>query len=213
MTLELFARPEREELAAGACVLRGLACADDAELRRALDAVAAAAPFRHMVTPGGFRMSVAMTNCGALRLGVERQRVSLCRNRSHHGRAVAGDAGGDARARARSRGRRGFPGLHAGRLPRQSLRARRAADAAPRQGRARLRANRSSPYRSACRPRSCSAGRSAKTAWRASRSSTATSSSWVDRAACDYHGVAPLKPAQHPFAGQARINLTLRRAS
>src|SRR5262249_36146035 len=28
--------------------------------------VAAQAPFRHMVTPGGFRMSVAMTNCGAL---------------------------------------------------------------------------------------------------------------------------------------------------
>jgi alkylated DNA repair protein (DNA oxidative demethylase) len=25
-----------------------------------------AAPFRHMVTPGGFRMSVAMTNCGEL---------------------------------------------------------------------------------------------------------------------------------------------------
>jgi len=28
-----------------------------------------------------------------------------------------------------------------------------------------------------------------------------------------YHGVAALKPAQHSFAGQARINLTLRRAS
>ncbi|MBL8238886.1 MAG: DNA oxidative demethylase AlkB [Bryobacterales bacterium] len=27
---------------------------------------AASAPFRHMVTPGGFRMSVAMTNCGPL---------------------------------------------------------------------------------------------------------------------------------------------------
>jgi len=26
--------------------------------------IAAAAPFRNMVTPGGFRMSVAMTNCG-----------------------------------------------------------------------------------------------------------------------------------------------------
>ena len=28
-----------------------------------------------------------------------------------------------------------------------------------------------------------------------------------------YHGVAPLKPAHHPFAGPARLNLTLRRAS
>ena len=30
----------------------------------AVAAIAGAAPFRHMVTPGGFRMSVAMTNCG-----------------------------------------------------------------------------------------------------------------------------------------------------
>jgi DNA oxidative demethylase len=64
VTLELFARPQREELAAGACVLRGFARSQEAQLRRALDAIAEHAPFRHMVTPGGFRMSVAMTNCG-----------------------------------------------------------------------------------------------------------------------------------------------------
>ena len=64
MTLELFARPDREELAAGACVLRGLALAGEAELRRSLDGIAEQAPFRHLITPGGFRMSVAMTNCG-----------------------------------------------------------------------------------------------------------------------------------------------------
>jgi alkylated DNA repair protein (DNA oxidative demethylase) len=62
----LFARADREELAPGACVLRGLALADDGELKRAVDAVAAEAPFRHMVTPGGFLMSVAVTNCGSL---------------------------------------------------------------------------------------------------------------------------------------------------
>jgi DNA oxidative demethylase len=45
-------------------VLRGLACPDEVELQRALAAVAKAAPFRQMITPGGFRMSVAMTNCG-----------------------------------------------------------------------------------------------------------------------------------------------------
>ena len=54
-----------EELAAGARLLRGFAVAHDADLAAALDAVVAAAPFRHMITPGGFRMSVAMTNCGA----------------------------------------------------------------------------------------------------------------------------------------------------
>ena len=55
-----------EALAAGAAILRGFARAYDRDVMAALDDVVAAAPFRHMVTPGGFRMSVAMTNCGAL---------------------------------------------------------------------------------------------------------------------------------------------------
>jgi alkylated DNA repair protein (DNA oxidative demethylase) len=33
-------------------------------LLEALGSVTAQAPFRHMITPGGYRMSVAMTNCG-----------------------------------------------------------------------------------------------------------------------------------------------------
>jgi alkylated DNA repair protein (DNA oxidative demethylase) len=45
-------------------VLRGFACNNDAELVADLHAVAARAPFRNMVTSGGFTMSVAMTNCG-----------------------------------------------------------------------------------------------------------------------------------------------------
>ncbi len=35
-------------------------------LIKAIERIAAQAPFRHMITPGGFRMSVAMTNCGPL---------------------------------------------------------------------------------------------------------------------------------------------------
>ena len=54
-----------DSLGPGAAVLRGFALADEAALLAALRAVVAAAPLRHMVTPGGFRMSVAMTNCGA----------------------------------------------------------------------------------------------------------------------------------------------------
>ena len=45
-------------------VLRGFARDRAAALVAAVEAVAAAASFRNMVTPGGFRMSVAMTNCG-----------------------------------------------------------------------------------------------------------------------------------------------------
>jgi len=54
----------REPLAPGAILLRGFALEFEKDLRKALDRIVAAAPFRHMVTPGGFRMSVAMTNCG-----------------------------------------------------------------------------------------------------------------------------------------------------
>ena len=53
-----------EPLAEGAALLRGFAAADAAGLLRALEPILAAAPFRHMVTPGGHAMSVAMTNCG-----------------------------------------------------------------------------------------------------------------------------------------------------
>ena len=56
--------PRQEKLADGAMLLRGFAAADVKLLVEAVDEVAAQAPFRHMITPGGFRMSVAMTNCG-----------------------------------------------------------------------------------------------------------------------------------------------------
>ncbi|MDQ3261819.1 MAG: DNA oxidative demethylase AlkB [Pseudomonadota bacterium] len=55
---------EPESLGPGAVLLRGFALPRAPSLVHALQEVVAAAPFRHMVTPGGFRMSVAMTNCG-----------------------------------------------------------------------------------------------------------------------------------------------------
>lgn len=50
----------------GAKLLSGFARAHEIALLAGIDAISAAAPFRHMLTPGGFRMSVAMTNCGSL---------------------------------------------------------------------------------------------------------------------------------------------------
>lgn len=60
--------PPREELGPGAVLLRRFAFEHDDErtLVDAIETIIEAAPFRHMVTPGGFRMSVAMTNAGAL---------------------------------------------------------------------------------------------------------------------------------------------------
>jgi alkylated DNA repair protein (DNA oxidative demethylase) len=52
-------------LGPGAVLLPGFCAGSDRALLVALARVAEAAPFRHMVTPGGFEMSVAMTNCGA----------------------------------------------------------------------------------------------------------------------------------------------------
>lgn len=69
MHIDLFADQEaeqvwREELAPGVVVLRRFALASESSLLAALRAVLNQAPFRHMTTPGGHRMSVAMSNCG-----------------------------------------------------------------------------------------------------------------------------------------------------
>lgn len=48
----------------GALLLGGFAREGAGALFAAITDIAAAAPFRHMVTRGGLRMSVAMTNCG-----------------------------------------------------------------------------------------------------------------------------------------------------
>jgi alkylated DNA repair protein (DNA oxidative demethylase) len=65
-TLDLFAglTETRETIAEGACLLRGFALGHVSNLIAAIERIEAAAPFRHLETPGGFRMSVAMTNCG-----------------------------------------------------------------------------------------------------------------------------------------------------
>jgi alkylated DNA repair protein (DNA oxidative demethylase) len=69
-TRELFdATPVRlhsERLSPGAWLLRGFALDQVPSIVAAIEGIEAAAPFRHLMTPGGFRMSVAMTNCGSL---------------------------------------------------------------------------------------------------------------------------------------------------
>ena len=64
-TLELFAEGSAAvSLGPGISLLRGFA--DSSRLMPVIEAVAAASPFRHLVTPGGQTMSVAMTNCGTV---------------------------------------------------------------------------------------------------------------------------------------------------
>jgi DNA oxidative demethylase len=57
-------KPQPEVVAEGAVLLRGTALLFEEDLLAALNQITATSPFRHMVTPGGYTMSVAMTNCG-----------------------------------------------------------------------------------------------------------------------------------------------------
>jgi alkylated DNA repair protein (DNA oxidative demethylase) len=70
MTLELFTVEEMratgcEPLAPGAMLLRALAASQAAALVEDLQHITARSPFRSMTTRGGYRMSVAMSNCGS----------------------------------------------------------------------------------------------------------------------------------------------------
>jgi DNA oxidative demethylase len=71
LTADLFedvsdARPSLELMAEGAVLLRGFARSFETDLIADLRLIVEQAPLRHMVTPGGHSMSVAMTNCGGL---------------------------------------------------------------------------------------------------------------------------------------------------
>jgi alkylated DNA repair protein (DNA oxidative demethylase) len=56
--------PAIQSLAEGAFLLGGFAQPHAHQIMADLTRIIEAAPLRHMITPGGFRMSVAMTNCG-----------------------------------------------------------------------------------------------------------------------------------------------------
>lgn len=64
--LDLFndEAPWQEPLAEGAVILRRRAREQGEALLAEIATIAAQNPFQHLITPGGYRMSVAMTNCG-----------------------------------------------------------------------------------------------------------------------------------------------------
>jgi alkylated DNA repair protein (DNA oxidative demethylase) len=200
-----------EPLCEGAMVLRGFALASEAVLLQALDAITAQAPFRHLVTPGGLRMSVAMTNAGPLGWVSDRRGYRYDPIDPDSGRpwppmpAVFLQLADAAAALA------GFTGF----VPDACLLNRYEAGA-------RLSLHQDRDERDLGQPIvSVSLGIPAvflfgglQRADRPQRVPLAHGDVvvWGGPARLRYHGVLPLKPNHHPLLGETRINLTFRRA-
>lgn len=198
-------------LAPGAVVLRGFALERAAEIRAALDAVTASAPFRHMTTPGNRQMSVAMTNCGALGWVSDRKGYRYDAVDPVSGRrwppmpdaicALGRDAAGAA----------GFPGFD----PDACLINRYAAGT-------RLSLHQDKDEEDFTAPIvSVSLGVPATFLFGGLERKDPTTRVrlehgdvvvWGGPSRLRYHGVGPLPAAEHSFAGPYRVNLTLRRA-
>jgi len=214
MTLDLFAddapQLEDERLDDGAVVLRGFAGARAAALKDAVAAVSADAPFRHLVTPGGLRMSVAMTNCGSLGWVSDRRGYRYDPVDPESGRPWP--AMPDAlRALAReAAARAGYPGF----APDACLVNRYAPGA-------RLSLHQDRDERDLRAPIvSVSLGLPAVFLWGGAERGDPTRPValhhgdvvvWGGRSRLRFHGVRPLKDGEHPFAGASRINLTFRK--
>ena len=69
--------PSLEPLEEGAVLLRRFASSEAPVLLEEVERIAQAAPFRHLVTPGGHTMSVAMTNSGRVGWVSEPRRLPL----------------------------------------------------------------------------------------------------------------------------------------
>jgi DNA oxidative demethylase len=202
--------PSCERLEEGAVVLRGFATADAAVLVQGVAEVTRAAPFRHLVTPGGYTMSVAMTNCG---------RVGWVSDRTGYRYDPVDPATGlpwppmppaflDLAVRAGAEG--GFPNYN----PDACLINRYVAGS-------KLSLHQDRDEKDQWAPIvSVSLGLPAVFLWggkrradpvRRIRVESGDVVVWGGPARFVYHGVAPLKEGEHPLTGTARINLTFRK--
>ena len=118
--------PSQEMMAEGAVLLRGFARPFESDLIAALRDIAGRAPFRHMTTPGGHSMSVAMTNCGSLGWVTDRTGYRYDANDPETGKPWPAMPAAFCRAGRAGGGTGGVPRLLAGCVPDQPLPARRA---------------------------------------------------------------------------------------
>lgn len=212
-SLDLFddAGPWQETIAPGAVVLRAFARDREAAIASALREIEAQAPFRHMVTPGGFRMSVAMTNCGALGWVTDRSGYRYQSIDPQSGRPWPAIPLALATTAQEAAAAAGYPGF----VPDACLVNRYEAGA-------RMSLHQDRNERDFAQPIvSVSLGLPAVFLFGGMRREDETSRVplahgdavvWGGPARLRHHGVLPLKPGSHAFYGPFRINLTFRKA-
>ncbi|MEO6031763.1 MAG: DNA oxidative demethylase AlkB [Burkholderiaceae bacterium] len=216
VTLDLFAdiddgASRQLPLAPGAMLLRGFAVPEEAALFAELQALIGRAPFRHMVTPGGLRMSVAMTNCGALGWVSDRAGYRYDTVDPERGRRWPDMPEAFLALAARAATQAGFHGFE----PDACLINRYVPGS-------RLSLHQDRDERDFTAPIvSVSLGLPATFLFgglqRADQALRVPLQHgdvvvWGGPARLRYHGVLALQPGSHPFAGEHRINLTFRKA-
>ncbi|MGB3289309.1 MAG: DNA oxidative demethylase AlkB [Burkholderiaceae bacterium] len=202
---------ERESIGGDAFVLRGFALPYVDELLPAILAVEQAAPFRHMVTPGGFSMSVALTNCGALGWTTDRRGYRYTKIDPSSGRPWPAMPAIFRRLACEAAVATGFPGFE----PDACLVNRYVVGA-------RMSLHQDKNERDYGAPIvSVSLGMSAVFLFggheRADKAVKIPLQHgdvvvWGGKDRLRYHGVMPLKDCPHPLLGSERINFTFRKA-
>ena len=211
-TGELFESEPRDlVLAPGAVVLGGFARPDEAELVDAVRRVTAFAPFRCMLTPGGKRMSAAMSNCGAFGWVTDRAGYRYASEDPESGLAWPAMPEAVFRLAVAAAARAGFPGF----APDACLINRYEPGA-------RLTLHQDKDERDYSAPIvSVSLGLPAVFLFGGDRRADRQQAVrlvhgdvvvWGGPARLRYHGVRPLADGVHPLLGRHRINLTVRKA-
>lgn len=202
----------REVLAPGAMLLRHFACADDAALLAGVRQVIAQAPLRRMITPGGLRMSAAMSNCGALGWVTDRTGYRYAAFDPQTGSRWPPMPQAFLRLAHAAASLAGFDSF----VPDACLINRYEPGA-------KLSLHQDKDERDFTQPIvSVSLGNPAVFLFGGRKRSDRTLRVplrhgdvvvWGGPARLSYHGVLPLRPGQHPLLGAARVNLTLRKAA
>ena len=217
LTADLFehlgdTQPSREEIAEGAVLLRAFARPLEGELIAALRELVEQAPFRHMVTPGGHQMSVAMTNCGSLGWVTDRSGYRYDRVDPNSGKPWPDMPQPFRELARRASTEAGFVGFSpdACLINRYQPGARMSLHQDKDEG------DLDAPIVSVSLGLPAiflfgGLARSDKT--RRFRLSHGDIAVWGGPARLVYHGVAPLADGEHALLGRQRINLTFRKAS